>query len=317
MFPPEAEELDSWSAVTAAFDGFPPPTLDFDSEGELNRRVWVFRGHKTLSYALQPSIERAAERRPESWSVLEAMMLAEFQSKARLHMDSQDLPPLEQRLSWLALMQHYAIPTRLLDVTYSPYVALYFAIRDRSKKEQEESAAVWAFSASDLLGRAERISQLASMPVLQDGKRLRSRARKINFRYGATDLDVLRRDETYWQSTCENALVAKDARRACYNENGFVAFALPPIQNQRLSSQQGAFLFSGAEALTFQESLTRLMAPPDRKWCMFFSLPADITQEIERRLFQMNIHDLSMFPDMAGLAGFIRQKTQLHWLVPE
>ena len=30
----------------------------------------------------------------------------------------------------------------------------------------------------------------------------------------------------------------------------------------------------------------------------------------------MNIHDLSLFPDIEGLAGFIRQKIRLHW-VPE
>jgi FRG domain len=317
MFPPEVEELKSWSAVTAAFDEFPPPTLDFDWEGELSRSVWAFRGHKKLSYPLRPSIERAAEGKYDLWAALEAMILAEFQLKARLHMDSRDLPPLDQRLSWLALMQHHAIPTRLLDVTTSPYVALYFAIRDRSKEEQNEPAAVWAFHASALRERAERIGWRAEWAQSEHDGRPASHGVSLNPIDFATELDTFRHDESAWQSICENALVAKGARRACYKENGFVAFALPPIQNQRLSSQQGAFLFNGAEKLTFEESLSKLMDQHDAEWCRLFSIPAEITQEVERRLFQMNVHDLSMFPDMTGLTGLIRQKTQLHWLVPE
>lgn len=31
---------------------------------------------------------------------------------------------------WCFVMQHYAAPTRLLDLTESPYLELYFAVRD-------------------------------------------------------------------------------------------------------------------------------------------------------------------------------------------
>jgi hypothetical protein len=34
---------------------------------------------------------------------------------------------------------------------------------------------------------------------------------------------------------------------------------------------------------------------------------------IEEKLFQMNIHEMSLFPDMQGLAGFLRQKLRLYW----
>ena len=48
-------------------------------------------------------------------------------------------------------------------------------------------------------------------------------------------------------------------------------------------------------------------------WACRLDIPVGLVPEIERRLFQMNIHHQSMFPDMEGLAGFIRQKLRLHW----
>jgi hypothetical protein len=74
------------------------------------------------------------------------------------------------------------------------------------------------------------------------------------------------------------------------------------------------FLFNGAEGLTFEGSLFKMMATHKRPWCRLFQIPALQLPEIERKLFQMNIHDLALFPDMEGLAGFINQKTRLHWL---
>ena len=74
------------------------------------------------------------------------------------------------------------------------------------------------------------------------------------------------------------------------------------------------FLFNGAEGLTFNQSLFRMMANHEGAWCHLFQIPESELSEIERRLFQMNIHDLALFPDLEGLAGFINQKIRLHWL---
>lgn len=131
---------------------------------------------------------------------------------------------------------------------------------------------------------------------------------------GRTECDTLRWEGEYWGEALAKALSPSGSRRVRFNERGFVAFALPPVQNARLSSQQGAFLFSGADELTFEQSLFRMMSECDFNWCRLFEISADARTEIERRLFQMNIHDLSLFPDMEGLAGFIRQKTRLHWV---
>ena len=43
-----------------------------------------------------------------------------------------------------------------------------------------------------------------------------------------------------------------------------------------------------------------------------FDIDGSALPEIEQRLFQMNIHEQSLFPDMEGLAGLIRQSIRLH-----
>ena len=56
-----------------------------------------------------------------------------------------------------------------------------------------------------------------------------------------------------------------------------------------------------------------MMAAVRSPWYNVFEIPSRLLPEVEDRLFQMNIHELSLFPDVEGLAGFIRQKVRLHW----
>lgn len=48
-------------------------------------------------------------------------------------------------MEWLALMQHFGAPTRVLDITKSSYVAAYFAIEDATAGDD---CAVWAINES-------------------------------------------------------------------------------------------------------------------------------------------------------------------------
>ena len=49
------------------------------------------------------------------------------------------VPEWEDDFQWLALMQHHGAPTRLLDFTWSPYVAAFLAL-----ERAVDDAAVWA-----------------------------------------------------------------------------------------------------------------------------------------------------------------------------
>ncbi|MGA2986461.1 MAG: FRG domain-containing protein [Terriglobia bacterium] len=313
----ESIELASWDEIEKAFDSFPRPKLDVDADGEPSQDMWIFRGQKKGSYGLQPSIEREAT--PSTpWAALEYKILwEEFQPEARMLMDASTLPGSEDVLSWLALMQHYGVPTRLLDVTLSPYVALYFAFRNRTREEMLSShVAVWAIDGRALMTIAARVNREEVKQKAREPQRF-PRPKLSQLVASAWSVtDAFRTHSEGGRRMLSEALSPRRVRRNYFDKSGFVAFALPSTHNRRLSCQQGAFLFNGAEKPTFQQSLFKMMSGSSKGWCRQLLIPNTLATRkiIEDKLFQMNIHELSLFPDMEGLAGFVRQKLRLYWV---
>jgi hypothetical protein len=48
-------------------------------------------------------------------------------------------------------------------------------------------------------------------------------------------------------------------------------------------------------------------------WCKIFDIPRRMLGEIEDHLFQMNVHEQSLFPDLTGAVGVVRQMIRLQW----
>jgi len=132
--------LSCWEEIVECLGHLPSPeiSVEFNSDAggtDIKVKEWVFRGLKSSCYELQPSIEREVEYKAGmEWPVLEELVSSEFKARARMHMGQPLIPDEGNAFNWLALMQHYAIPTRLLDFTYSPFVALYFAVRDSQRQ---------------------------------------------------------------------------------------------------------------------------------------------------------------------------------------
>jgi hypothetical protein len=117
--------------------------IDFIKKVELfGRRKWIYRGHARYSetidkdWLLKSSLHRFLNThrgkaiRKSSWYPRERSLIARFQGAAHLYISN--IPSIKEKISWLALMQHYGSHTRLLDFTFSPVIALYFAIREAS-----------------------------------------------------------------------------------------------------------------------------------------------------------------------------------------
>lgn len=85
-----------------------------------------FRGHADAEWKLQPNYDRL--KKPMG----EIELLGKFRQNANLLL--QQAPALPLDFGWMFLMQHYGVPTRLLDWTESPLVALYFAVEDKKSK---------------------------------------------------------------------------------------------------------------------------------------------------------------------------------------
>lgn len=117
--------------------------------GQQNR--YVFRGQGDSSWSLTTSLARhflKYEVISNEWRKRELKMYRMFRERLismcpRMY---DDWKPLDI----LSLMQHHGTPTRLLDFTYSPLIAAYFALRDA-----RGNSAIWVIDTA-LLSRRQK-----------------------------------------------------------------------------------------------------------------------------------------------------------------
>lgn len=91
-----------------------------------------YRGHAVADWKLIPSIAR-----PGGGIEAEFATIKRFKQSAVPYLETRPADEWE----WVFLMQHHRAPTRLLDWTESPLVALYFALQDQ--KHDQTDAAIW------------------------------------------------------------------------------------------------------------------------------------------------------------------------------
>ena len=118
---------------------------------------WAFRGERDERWPLYSSLSRhfqnfAVDRR--AWPQQENRILRIFKRKA--HQFLSKPPDPDDDFQWMALMQHHGAPTRLIDFTWSPYVAAFFAL-ERTLGD----SVVWAINPARIDGgRAARKARI-------------------------------------------------------------------------------------------------------------------------------------------------------------
>lgn len=107
---------------------------------------WAFRGERDERWPLYSSLSRYLQNfgvHPRAWADQEGRILRIFKRKAHQFLEQ---PPADtDDFQWLALMQHHGAPTRLIDFTWSPYVAAFFAL-ERSLAD----GVVWALNPAQI-----------------------------------------------------------------------------------------------------------------------------------------------------------------------
>jgi hypothetical protein len=234
-----------------------------ESIGRFRSRL-AFRGVPDESHDLSTSLNRDQG----SFSDHERGLLRAFRKYARGHF----APPCETVWDWLALAQHHGLPTRLLDWTFSPYVALHFITENPDFYPVD--GAVWCVDYHET-------NRLLPEPLQAQ---LRSEGADVftadMLAEGAGDL-------------------ASFDRLA---QHPFVLFLEPPSLDARIVNQFALFSVMNGPQLrldTFLEKqergVSRLIIPAALKW------------EVRDKLDQINVTERVLMPGLDGLCRWLRR----------
>ncbi len=246
------------------------------------RKAWVYRGQKCSDpkpkgfRKLRTSLEKALF---EGGHLLDEAPRIEMGLFRKFKRQSEQflahIPGQGDYLEWLALMQHHGAPTRLLDWSYSFFVALYFAVAELGPKE---SAELWAVDIQYL------------------NSRMRTLFPRCSDRRCAED--------------DPNAQVHRNFERMFMRRKPeqFVCSMNPYRFNTRLIIQQGTFLCPGDITRPFGENLESHFASQDEldDHMKVFKIEGGARNDLMQVLYRMNIGEASLFPGLDGFARSLR-----------
>jgi len=281
-------------------------------------QVW-FRGQSNCEPSLQPGLYREATWRPllrvasdgnhaideadkdellfEDLFDLEHEMRIDFTSYGHLLNESNQA---KTHIDWYFLMQHHLAPTRLLDWSTNALAGLFFAIEAYSKRlanrqpassaatpedelGDESCVAVWAI---DSYWLADRLSDEWSAPLLPYSE-----------------------DAAKYVPPLERLIERMKDARALVPKHPMPIE--PPAMHPRVAAQEGRFIIFGRGQDLMHQRI-RLERGED---CREEELRVKQIRfrvsdhnAILRELAQLGVSRRTLFPDLAGLADFVRWK---------
>lgn len=234
------------------------------------RDTGVYRGASDASAPLLTTLDRlGGVNPPHTKSDLEEYVLRNYMRYARAYTGTTPLNDWEELFS----AQHHGVPTRLLDWSYSPLIAAFFATRPCSD-HRERDRAVWRLDWQKV-HRAFRFPSVSLLP---------------------RDLESIFEDGGHtspWQ------LFARDPEATT-----FACLVEPPSLDQRIAAQAAVFTLASDKTRAFDDflishglgdALTR------------YVIPAECVSLFRDQLDLVGIDERRLFPGLDGVAAAIRR----------
>lgn len=247
----------------------------------------AFRGQRHFGWHSLPKIFR------EDNNVYDSESLA-VRDIVSLH--PGEFEPDKTMFDRLVRMQHFGLPTRLLDVTTNPLVALWFAT-EPSDNEDEHHGVVMALLVPQVRQRyydSDRVSCMANLANLTKKQKEELTKALNNFTFDidfnkAPIVDTLVFHIGMEKSHFRKVVIADDLELPIYVK--------PKMSNKRIIAQSGAFMLWGMQIYSGMES-NKLRQ--DRIW-----IHEDDKAQIRKDLGLLGINERTLFPEIDKSTKFI------------
>lgn len=250
--------VDSWSGLQEALfaDAWDERIGRFRSQ-------YAFRGLSDARYRLTTTLIRLGGQYVE----MESHLLRNFRKYARRNVMEED-----SIWDWLSLAQHHGLPTRLLDWTYSPFVAMHFTTANFERIDID--GVIWA---------------------VHYRKVHRMLPRKLREQLNAEGSDVFT-----VEMLAESAPTLPGLQKL--SSDPFLLFYEPPSMDDRIVNQYALFSTLSDPCAALDDWL----ADHPEVWRKII-IPAELKLEIRDKLDQANVTERVLFPGLDGLSAWLRR----------
>ncbi|WP_417442484.1 FRG domain-containing protein [Idiomarina abyssalis] len=260
--------------------------------------VYVFRGHPSKSHSLIPSIYRKPEWQSNEDKIIRQIILR----------CPNEFRHMETAFEKLVKMQHYDLPTRLLDLTENPLVALYFACLDNTDSTNSNDGEILFFKVPKSAIKyfdSDVVSIISNIPWCPNNfevhDRFSSDTRSFNVernQHASKLLHNIRREKPHFDAKIAPA----DIQR--------VVCVKPIIDNPRLARQDGLFFLFGIDSTKQNPALIpdEWISRPDGKRLI---IRASDKINILNQLQKVGISKEKLFPEIDMVSQFIKTNPEL------
>lgn len=233
----------------------------------IDEKLW-YRGHSSSKYILAPSIFRNPYK--GKIKLYEGIFKNDFKARAVPFLDRMP----DQELDWMFLMQHYKIPTRLLDWSEDAFIALLFALKNHDEA-LGLNAVVWILNPYELNKRAYESIRIT-------GEYTKLIIPNLMNNNNNSDLQML------YKWYVEEPMI----------KINYPLAILPPKNNKRIIAQKGTFtIFPILETV---EPMEMLDGKDQFLWKI--EVKNESVKDVLKELNSLGINETSLFPELDSIA---------------
>lgn len=271
---------------------------------------WIYRGQANADWPIRSSFEvRIGEERwkqedEDSLKNVEDASIAIFRARAKV----MGIEELYDEVDWLAQMQHYGCPTRFVDFTEVPLIALFHALDN--EKEKMKPFAIYAVARDNVLG-----VEFWKDPYQDKPEKISDCSEDLHY-----DLDNARK--------IANWLINPRLYKKPKDDTEAKMFCVyPTFANRRLEVQSGLFLMQRHLGSSFEEDLQSVLSCQKKEACglsqfrqnladksyyeslrvIKFVFSKSLRTKARTLLHAAGITHKTMYPDFEGMAKYVKE----------